>query len=254
MMIDTARVRAVVRKERREYRRNRFIIGTMAVLPVIFLILPVVGLVRLPASASISTVHAQVGSAFLLMLLIPVIVPATIAAYSVIGEREQGTLEPLLTTPLSSDELLLGKAWAAILPAVGITYVLFAAVVLTVRVGASAAVVSAVWQAPLFLAQLLFAPLLAAWSIGIGTAISARSSDVRVAQQLGTLASLPALGITALISFRVINPSVPLAIALGVALVVLDGVAWRAAAAVFDRERLILGKARKRRTQRDRER
>jgi hypothetical protein len=107
MMIDTARVRAVVRKERREYRRTRFIIGTMAVLPVIFLILPVVGLVRLPASASISTVHAQVGSAFLLVLLIPVIVPATIAAYSVIGEREQGTLEPLLSTPLSSDELLL---------------------------------------------------------------------------------------------------------------------------------------------------
>ena len=34
------RVLTVVRKEVREFRRNRFVIGTMAVLPVVFLITP----------------------------------------------------------------------------------------------------------------------------------------------------------------------------------------------------------------------
>jgi hypothetical protein len=40
----------------------------------------------------------------------------------------------------------------------------------------------------------------------------------------------------------VIQPTVALAIGLGVALAVIDSVAWRIASAMFDRERLILGK------------
>ena len=35
------RVRAVVRKEVREFRRNRFVIGSMIVLPIIFLLVPI---------------------------------------------------------------------------------------------------------------------------------------------------------------------------------------------------------------------
>jgi hypothetical protein len=42
--------------------------------------------------------------------LTPVLVPATMSAFSVVGEREQGTLEPVLTTPVSRSELLTGKA------------------------------------------------------------------------------------------------------------------------------------------------
>ena len=32
--------------------------------------------------------------------MIPLFVPALMGAYSVVGEREQGTLEPVLTAPL----------------------------------------------------------------------------------------------------------------------------------------------------------
>jgi ABC-2 type transport system permease protein len=32
--------------------------------------------------------------------VVPAVIPASIAAYSVVGERDQGTLEPLLTTPV----------------------------------------------------------------------------------------------------------------------------------------------------------
>jgi ABC-type Na+ efflux pump permease subunit len=243
MSLDTGRVLAVVRKELREFRRNRFIIGTMAVLPLFFLFVPLLGVFSISDSASSSMVHAQVGSALLVMLVVPVIVPAAIAAYSVVGEREQGTLEPLLTTPVRREELLLGKGLAAIIPSVAITYLLFAIFVIGVRVDTTSAVVSDVWQAPVFLAQLLFAPLLAAWSIWIGMSISARASDVRVAQQLGTLASLPALALTTLITFRVIHPTVALAVVIGIALVAIDAVAWRIASMMFDRERLILGKS-----------
>jgi hypothetical protein len=57
-------------------------------------------------------------------------------------------------------------------------------------------VAAALVRVPELLAQLLFTPLLAGWSIWVGIAISARSNDTRVAQQLGTLASLPSIAVT----------------------------------------------------------
>jgi hypothetical protein len=103
-------------------------------------------------------------------------------------------------------------------------------------------VVSAVvWHAPQMLAQVLFTPLLAGWSIWVGIGISARAGDVRVAQQLATLAGLPLLGFTSLISFQLITPSVPLAIGLAVALLLADVGAWRVVSRMFDRERLVTG-------------
>jgi ABC-2 family transporter protein len=121
MNLDTSRVRAVIRKELREYRRTRFIVWTMAALPVLFLIVPLINVLTLSATASSSSVKGVVGAA-LLFVIIPVDVPTVIAAYSVVGERDQGTLEPLLTTPIRRTELLLGKGLAAIPSSVAVTY------------------------------------------------------------------------------------------------------------------------------------
>ena len=202
------RVRVVVRKEVREFRRNRFVIGTMAVLPLIFLITPMITIFKIPESASGPQVKAAVGAISLLMLIIPIALPPVIAAYSVVGERDQGTLEPVLTAPVRASELLLGKAVATFIPSVGLAYAIYLVVLLTVRFGAAHVVSSVVWHPPQLLAQLLFIPLLALWSIWVGIGISTRSSDVRVAQQLATLAGLPLLAFTALVSFQIITPSV----------------------------------------------
>ena len=91
------------------------------------------------------------------------------------------------------------------------------------------------------LAQLLFTPLLAGWSIWVGIAISTRSSDVRVAQQLSMLGCLPMVAVTSLIAFDVIHATVGLALGLGGVLLVLDGLGWRIVSPMFDRERLITG-------------
>jgi ABC-type Na+ efflux pump permease subunit len=240
--IDRGRVMAVFRKELRQFRRNRAIVVTMGILPVLFLTGPMINIFSLNASESSSTVHSVVGSALLLMLIVPVILPAAIAAYSVVGERDQGTLEPLLTTPVRRGELMLGKGLAAVLPAVTVTYVLYAIFVVTVRLWAAHAVFSDVWQVPNIIIEVAFAPLLATWSVCVGMAISVRSSDVRVAQQLSTLASLPPLGLAILITFRVISPTVLSAIAIGLAFVVLDGLACWGASMMLDRERLITGR------------
>lgn len=239
MSFSFGRVGAVLVKELRDFRRNKFIIGTIVVLPLIFIVVPISDLFR-AAPPRLQTV--QVGTSLLLLLVAPVVMPATIAAYSVVGEKEQGTLEPVLTTPVRREELLLGKATAALLPAVAIAYALFAVVVIAVRIGASQVVVDDVWQVQNFLAQALFSPLLAGWAIWVGIAISARSSDVRVAQQLGTLASLPPLAIVALIEYQVVPAGVTTALILAAILAVLDALGWWFVGTLFNRERLITGR------------
>jgi ABC-2 type transport system permease protein len=175
------------------------------------------------------------------MLAIPALVPATLAAYTVVGERQQGTLEPVLSTPIRRGELLLGKALAVLVPSMVVSYVVYGVFVAVVALFASPGVAPALIRAPDILAQLLFTPLIGAWSIWLGIAISTRASDVRVAQQLGTLASLPTIAVTTLIAFNVIHATLGLAVILGAVLAVANRLGWRIVAAAFDRERLVTG-------------
>ena len=89
MTISTRRVRAILRKELRDYRRNRSVVVTMAIFPLIFLIQPLIVVLRASESSS-----ATLGQMHLLlyMLAIPVLVPAAVSAYAVAGERQQGSL------------------------------------------------------------------------------------------------------------------------------------------------------------------
>jgi ABC-2 type transport system permease protein len=100
-------------------------------------------------------------------------------------------------------------------------------------------VAPALIRGPDLLAQLVFTPLLATWSIWVGIAISARCSDPRTAGQLAILASLPAVAVTSLIAFNVIPATLSVALASGAALLILIRLGGRFASALFDRERLI---------------
>jgi ABC-2 type transport system permease protein len=177
----------------------------------------------------------------LYLLGIPALVPVFLAAYAVVGERQQGTLEPVLTTPIRREELLLGKAIAAVLPSLVVAYAVFALFLACIELFAQPTVASALIQVPDLIAQVVFTPLLAVWSIWVGIAISARSSDIRVAQQLSVLASLPAVLLVVLVALNVIPPTPGLALGLAVVLLVLDGLGWRITSRLFDRERLVIG-------------
>ncbi|HWG01461.1 MAG TPA: ABC transporter permease subunit [Trebonia sp.] len=242
MSFSWTRVGAIFHKELRDYRRNRFVVVfTMSILPLIFIALPIVQLFTIPADIASSRLDTRIGLSMLYMLLIPAIVPSALAAYSVVGEREQGTLEPLLITPIRSEELLIGKALAALAPTLAVAYAIFGIFLAATALFAHPNVDSAVFSSSHLLIQLLFTPLIAGWSIWVGIAISARSSDIRAAQQLSVFASLPPLVIVALMSMNVIAPSTGLAVGLAAALLAIDGLAWRAVATMFDRERLITG-------------
>lgn len=240
MKFSWTRTGAILKKELRDYRRNRFVILAMAVLPLIFLALPTIQLF-VKVSATGARIDTRIGLSLLYLLIIPAIVPSALSAYSVVGEREQGTLEPVLITPIRREEFLVGKALAVLVPALVVAYAIFGVFLGMAALFARPAVASAVFQGTHLLIQLLFTPLLAGWSIWVGMAISARSADVRVAQQLGVLASLPPLAIVVLITLNVIPASAAVALGLAGALLLVDALGWRAVAGMFDRERLVTG-------------
>jgi ABC-2 type transport system permease protein len=232
------RIRAIVVKELRDYRRNRYILFTMAVIPLIFLLQPLIYILNLPAAAAVPLSHQN---ELLYMLGIPALVPAVIAASSVVTERQQGTLEPVLTTPIRREELVVAKALAPLGPAVAISYLVYGLFVVLIELFAHPGVASALLRGPVVLVQVIFTPLLALWSIWVGIAISTRATDIRAAQQLSVLANLPVVILSSLVAFNVIEATTGLAVGLGVALLVFDRWGWRIVSAMFDRERLITG-------------
>lgn len=233
------RVMAIVRKELRDYRHNRYMVVTMGIIPLVFLFQPVVAVLHLPAEAAVPLRHQH---ELLYMLGIPALAPAVVTASSIVTERQLGTLEPMLVTPIRRREFVLAKAIAPLVPAVVVSYLVYGLFVVVIELFAHAGVASALLQAPVVLAQILFTPLLALWAIWVGLAISTWTSDVRAAQQLSVLGSLPLVALTTLISLNVIHPTLGLALGCGAALVISNRLGGRIVSALFDRERLITGR------------
>ena len=239
--MNRARTGAVVRKELADIRRSRFVVITMLAIPLVYVSIPVFLLLTQNSSAT-STQLAQVAGGVLTdLMLVPLLIPVFIATSSVVGEREQGTLEPVLTTPVRREEILTGKAVACAIPAIGVTYLMMGAVFAIIAVFAMPAAASAVWHAPELPVDIVFVPLLAAWSIWVGVAISAKASDIRVATQLGALGTLPAIGFIILADVKVISSTLLMVIVLGAVLLVLDIGAYRVVSRLFNTERLITG-------------
>lgn len=232
------RVRAIFTKDLREFRRNRSLTVGMGITPVLFSIQPLITVLTLSSSASNALRHEHV---LLYMLGIPALVPALVAAYSIVGERQQGTLEPVLITPIRREELLLGKALAALVPSIAVAYLVFGLFLACVELFAAPNVAPAVIRVPDLLAQLVFTPLLAGWSIWTSMLISTRANDVRVAQQLAIVASLPSVAVIVLVAFNVIPASLVTAAVGAAALLLLNRIGLRLVSATFDRERLITG-------------
>jgi ABC-type Na+ efflux pump permease subunit len=236
--LNRRRVWAIARKELREYRRNRQVLMTMAIFPFVFLIQPLISIVVAPGAASGALRHSN---ELLYLLGIPVLVPATLAAHAVAGERQQGSLEPVLTTPITREEFISGKAVAVMIPAIVIAFVVYAVFLVAVVVFAQPAISAAVLQGQDLIVQVIYTPLLAAAATWIGLAISTRSSDTRVAQQLSIFGSLPLLIGAIVLAFDVIHVTTSLLVLIGVVIAVFDLQAWRIVAPMFDRERLITG-------------
>jgi len=123
-------------------------------------------------------------------------IPTSIASYSIVGEKVEKSLEPLLATPTTDGEILLGKGISAFLPPIAAILggsAVFMVLMDLVTRGTLGYAFFPNWNAGIVL--FLMVPLAAIMSVEWNVIISSRVSDVRVAMQLGALVVLPLGGI-----------------------------------------------------------
>ena len=217
-MLDTRKVKIILRKEWAEVFKNKMVIFTIIFLPLLFSALPLI-MLGATGNTGVDEISSELPPQFsqmcpegltggecfqvylasqfmLLFMMIPLIIPVNIAAYSIVGEKTTRSLEPLLATPVTTAELLVGKNLASVIPAIVGTWLGF----LVFAVGAAIMVnnpivISALLEPTWLLAIFLIGPLLAVLSVNFSLMVSSRVNDPRVAEQVSAVIIVPVLGL-----------------------------------------------------------
>ncbi len=257
------KIKTLIKKEWMEVFKNRFVFFSVAFMPLIFTAIPLAILYGISASGqvgdfSMDELYSQMSgicgelnvvecnqyiiiTQFMpLFMMMPVIIPVTIASYSIVGEKATRTLEPLLATPITTIELLAGKGLAAGIPAVLATWVSFAIFVIGGLLMKIESKVIASFFDPLWLTGIfILGPLLALAAISLAVMISSRTTDPRVAEQISGLFVLPLAGllVAQATGFLLLNATLMTWMALGVAILDVGLLAF--AVQLFQRESIL---------------
>ncbi len=126
------------------------------------------------------------------LLLVPAMVPSLIAPSSIIMEKENNTLEPLLATPIKTSELLLGKMLTALVPSFITSTICF--IILTIVVDIAALI--KLGYAPLptvewVVVAFILSPILSFIITMASIIVSSRTTDIKSAQGIGAMVILP---------------------------------------------------------------
>ncbi len=257
-----ARIRTIVDKEWAEVFKNRVVLLTVGLMPLLLTILPLVILSVMKSQGAAGVENTDMPGAFaqacgglapgdclqvyimteflIMFMIMPLAIPVAIAAYSIVGEKTTHSLEPLLATPVSTEELLAGKALAAAIPAILATwgsFLLFIAgtFVIGISPAARASLMNPTWMIAVF----VIGPLMAILAVNVAVMVSSRVNDPRAAEQISMVIIVPVLMIffAQVAGLIVLNAQLMLLAAL--ALVLLDVVFVYLGARLFQREAIL---------------
>ncbi|MGA9140016.1 MAG: ABC transporter permease subunit [Methanocella sp.] len=262
--MNAKKIRLIIEKEFDEIMKNKLVLSTLLLMPLLFaivipaaMILPAIlspdqltgnetmDLVKnLPGAENMGAQEAyivfMVSAILPFFMILPAILPTIISSYSIVGEKKNRTLEPLLAAPIAVEDILAGKALAALLPALVATWIsaaVFAVMVyvLTNNIVHRILVPDTTWLIGLF----ILGPLVAFLGVMFTIIISSRVNDPRTAQQVSVIFILPIMAIFMAQMFGVllINETVML----GVCVVVLiaDVAVVKIGSDLFDREGIL---------------
>ena len=257
------RVLAVLFKELDDVRRSRLILTTLIVPMMLYLILSIVALASgtLPGISNVSRAELEalersvarqgdlsateafqalvVDQILVLYLLAPLFIPLTIASYSIIGEKQLRTLEPVLATPIRTWELLGAKSLAAVIPGLLVSWASYA-LFLVASALLTSPVILRLALSPVWLVSFgLLAPLFALLAVGMAVIASSRTSDPRAAQQLGAVIILPISALLSAQVFGFIRLDVSHTLLLTGAVAAADLILLWLAVRLFDRETIL---------------
>jgi ABC-2 type transport system permease protein len=241
----------VTKKDLSVFKKNKYVLYSLIAMPIIMgVVLPVIFIFALNAEIGSATltnaqisaaVNQIVGLATMYFVLIPAILPSIIASYSFVGEKIEKSLEPLLATPTTDGELLLGKSLAAFIPCMAVTYIgaAISAIIIdawsitTPQVG-TFLIPNSYW----LLVIGAIAPLACIMSVEANIIVSSKVNDIRAAQQLGGLVVLP-LVLVVIFASTSASTSTLLAIGVSAALAIADIALFYLSKATFKREEIL---------------
>ena len=149
---------AIARKDLKEVRQNKAAWAPAIVVPLIFAVIMPVAMGLLPQMVPVEEIQKEMGNIDSLLknmppalkvvfdgksleqmfviymlgftlaplfLIMPLMFSSVVGADSFVGERERKTMEALLYMPTSDMELFLGKVLAAVLPAIGLSWITY---------------------------------------------------------------------------------------------------------------------------------
>lgn len=257
------KIETIVRKEWAEVFKNRLVLFTVAFLPLIMTVIPLGILFSMRGDSALSSATSSMPEQFnafcpanlsggecfqvymvsqfmIMFMILPLAIPSTISAYSIVGEKTTRSLEPLLATPISTTELLVGKSLAAMIPAVIATYLAFG----IYAVGAwilvpNKLLLGALLDLRWLIAIFIVGPLMALMAVSVSVMVSSRVNDPRVAEQLSMVVIIPVLAVFfgQLAGLFVINQQLILVSAL--ILIIFDAFLIYLSVQLFQRETIL---------------
>ena len=256
------KIRTIIRKEWEEVFKNKLVISVVIMLPLLFTAMMIGFLYMFESMGAEETIgeipieflemcegNASQGDCILsytmnqfmiMYLFVPLIIPINIAAYSVVGEKRNHSLEPLLATPISTWELLIGKTLAAVIPAVIATYLGFflfcvGAIIISGGFSLILTILDIGWLA----AILIMGPLMSILSVCFCLMVSSRVNDPRVAEQISSLIILPLLGLMFAQIAGTLVVTTSLVWLLSLIILILDVIAMYFCVQLFARETIL---------------
>lgn len=256
------KINTIIRKEWAEVFKRRMVLFSVIFMPMLFSALPLI-MLYVTKDAGVSDLTSDMPTQFssicpegltegacfqvylvyqfmILFMMIPLIIPVNIAAYSIVGEKTTHSLEPLLATPITTIELLIGKNLAAVIPAVLATWAGFLVFAFGSFLIVNDAQVASAFLNPMWLLAIGIAgPLMAVLSVNFSLMVSSRVNDPRVAEQLSVIVILPVLALFfgQVTGFLLVNESIVLLLILG--LIILDAFMIFITVRLFQRETIL---------------
>ncbi len=253
-------ITTVLRREFAETIRNRLLMSTILIPPMVLTVAPLalaglIGSHTLPAELAASVkaqrpewagfTDSELAGAFTVQqflaffLLMPAYIPLAIATFSIIGEKQARSLEPVLAAPIRTSELLTGKAVAALVPGVlagWLAYVIFAVLASFVYGPHLLGVVTdSSWLAGVF----VLGPAVGMASVVAGVITSSRVNDPRVAQQIGGVVIIPVVAIVLVQASGTLLVGATGYLILAVIVFVISLAGLRVGIRLFDREAIL---------------
>ena len=238
-----AAIRTVVAKDMRAVRRSKAIVLPMVLVPSLLLLVMPISIGLFARSAPTDQVTTALRSPLVqnlvepilalpqreqivvlvlgyllspLLLVIPLMVSAVLAADGFAGEKERRTLESLLHLPISDRDLFVAKVLGAFAPAVAITWV--GSVVYLV---VSNIVAWPVMERPFLpfaqwaVMMIWVAPAIALLALGLLVIVSSKAKTTQEANQLGGAVILPLIFLAAAQASTLLLVPVPMVLLAG---------------------------------------